>query len=108
MTRELKVDLVAPSGETELVVIDMDKVDEHKIFTGIRDNIGGVDHVGTPEAMSYFRATDLETDKKYDLAMLFTREYLERAKPMHLQTDYQIVTRSLIKLVKKINDGVFK
>lgn len=111
MTRELKLELVTPRQVMHLVTIDMDaEVNETEVFAGIRDNIAknDGDYVGKPDAMSYFRATDLSTDKRYDMAMLFTSDYLEVASPMQLQTDYQHITSAITRLVAKLNEGGFE
>jgi hypothetical protein len=102
MTRELRLELIAPRETIDLVTIDMDvEVNETEVFAGIRDNVGE-----KPPAMSYFRATD-PGGKKYDIAMLFTSDYLNSATPAQLQVDYQLVTTALVKLVTVLNEGGF-
>lgn len=85
--------------DIELCVINKDAPDQQEIFTSMRDKIGDKPPVG-----SWFVVQDMETGKRYDLAVRFTKEYMAHATPLNVQTDYQIVANAVLKLIKKLDE----
>jgi len=100
--RVLELQFVAPSGTTTLTAINMDNPDQHNIFTSMRDKLGH-----HPEHMGFFKAIDRSTDQAYDMAMRFDDEVTKTMTPMDVETQYQLVTQALLKLIGILNEGGF-
>ncbi|MEG2887215.1 MAG: hypothetical protein RR853_08830 [Aurantimicrobium sp.] len=105
--RKLTLYLINPTNETDLNYIDLDDEITEEVKNDFFYEANVILRDDGVEVGSYFRATDHQTGKLYDLAARFTKEFLDSADDDAIQIVIDVTLDAFVKLAQGIKDGTY-